>query len=162
MQICSPGNAIISVSNPSSALTYRLYNSATSTSIVSTEANGRFIVNAKETTVYYISQVSGSCESSRIPVTVSVGISRANIPNAITPNSDGINDYWKIPGIENYPQAMIHIYNRSGQQVFESRGYATMFNGTYNGNVLPYGTYYYMIELSNSCNLLSGSLTIVK
>lgn len=162
VQICSPGDALILVSNPLSSLTYKLYASANAISPVSTATDGRFSVNAKVKTVYYISQLSGSCESSRTPVTVSVGISAADIPNTITPNADGINDYWKISGIENYPQAMVHIYNRYGKQLYESRGYATPFNGTYNGNPLPYGVYYYLIVLSNSCNLLSGSLTIVR
>ncbi|MGZ3757074.1 MAG: T9SS type B sorting domain-containing protein [Mucilaginibacter sp.] len=162
VQICSPGNVIIQVSNPLSSLTYKLYASASENSPIDIATNGRFTVNAKANTTYYISQVSGSCESSRTPVTVSVGISAADIPNTITPNADGINDYWNIPGIENYPQAVIHIYNRSGQQVFESRGYATAFNGSYNGKPLPYGTYYYLIDLGSSCNLLSGNLTIVR
>lgn len=162
VQICAPGNAIISVNNPQSGLTYKLYDSETAVGPISQQTGGRFTVNAKANSTFYVSQVSGSCESSRTAVTVSVGISATDIPNAITPNADGINDYWKIPGIENYPQAMVRIYNRNGQQVFESRGYATAFNGTYNGKLLPYGVYYYVIELSNSCNLLSGSITIVR
>jgi len=162
VQICGQGNAIITVSNPLPTLTYKLYASTAQTSPISITTDGHFAVNVKTNTIYYISQASGSCESSRIPVTVSVGISTADIPNTITPNADGINDYWKIPGIENYPQAAVHIYNRNGQLVYESRGYATPFNGIYNGKLLPYGTYYYLIELSNSCNLLSGSLTIVR
>lgn len=162
VQICSPGNAIVMVSNPLSSLTYKLYASVTATNPVGIATDGRFTVNAKVNTVYYVSQLSGSCESSRAAVTVSVGISPADIPNTITPNADGINDYWKIPGIENYPQAMVHIYNRYGQQLYESRGYATPFNGIYNGKPLPYGVYYYIITLSNSCNLLSGNLTIVR
>jgi len=162
VQLCSPGDALVQVSNPLSSLTYKLYPSATAISPVNTATDGRFTVNAKITTVFYISQLSGSCESSRTPVTVSVGISAADIPNTITPNADGINDYWKIPGIENYPQAMVHIYNRYGKQVYESRGYAAPFNGTYDGKHLPSGVYYYLIVLSNSCNLLSGSLTIVR
>lgn len=120
MQLCSPGDVLVQVSNPLPSLTYRLYPSATATNPISTATDGRFAVHAKENTVYYISQLSGSCESSRTPVTVSVLISSADIPNTITPNADGINDYWKIPGIENYPQAMVHIYNRYGKQVYHS------------------------------------------
>ena len=162
VQICAPGNAVISVNSPQTGLTYNLYDSETATIPINQQAGGRFTVNAKTTALFYVSQVMGSCESSRTAVTVSVGISTADIPNTITPNADGVNDYWKIPGIENYPQAMVRIYNRNGQPVFESRGYATAFNGTYNGQLLPYGTYYYIIELSNSCNLLRGSITIVR
>lgn len=161
VQICAPGNAIISVNTPSALLTYKLYDSETGIMPIAAQAGGRFTINVKTNSLFYLSQVSGSCESARVPVTVTVGISAAEIPNVITPNADGVNDYWKIPGIENYPQSLVRIYTRNGQQVFESRGYAKPFDGSYNGKLLPYGTYYYMIELSNSCNLLSGNITIV-
>ncbi|WCT12215.1 gliding motility-associated C-terminal domain-containing protein [Mucilaginibacter jinjuensis] len=71
------------------------------------------------------------------------------IPNTFTPNGDGVNDKWEIKNISTYPNALVSIYNRNGQQVFQSRGYATAWDGTYNGSPLPTGTYYYVIDLQD-------------
>ncbi|WP_184546756.1 gliding motility-associated C-terminal domain-containing protein [Mucilaginibacter sp. FT3.2] len=54
------------------------------------------------------------------------------------------------------------MFNRYGQKLFESKGYGQPFNGTFNGKALPTGTYYYIINLSKNCNLLSGSVTILR
>jgi len=104
----------------------------------------------------------GDCESSRTQVNIALILLQADIPNIITPNNYGINDYWQINGIESYPNAEVQVFTRYGQKVFESKGYAKPFDGTYNGQKLPVGAYYYIINLNNKCNLLSGSLTIIR
>ncbi|MHB8207071.1 gliding motility-associated C-terminal domain-containing protein [Mucilaginibacter sp.] len=82
--------------------------------------------------------------------------------NAFTPNGYGINDYWQIAGIENYPDVLVQVFNRYGQKLFESKGYSIPFDGTYKGQKLASGVYYYIINLNTKCNLLSGSLTILR
>ncbi|RZK64200.1 MAG: gliding motility-associated C-terminal domain-containing protein, partial [Pedobacter sp.] len=84
------------------------------------------------------------------------------VPNSITPNGDGINDTWRLPGAENYPNAEFCIFNRNGGRVFYSKGYPREFDGTYNGKPLSIGVYYYVIDLKNDCGKLTGSLTILK
>ncbi|MEL4308066.1 Ig-like domain-containing protein [Joostella sp. CR20] len=78
------------------------------------------------------------------------------IHQLITPNGDGRNDFFKIDGIENYPNNTVKIFNRWGVQVFKSKGYGqgnNVFSGYSDGaatigrnNRLPVGTYYYTIE----------------
>lgn len=84
------------------------------------------------------------------------------VPNSISPNGDGLNDTWKIPGTENYPNAEFYIFNRLGNQLFYSRGYTKEFDGTYNGKPLSVGVYYFLIDLKTDCGKISGSLTILK
>ena len=84
------------------------------------------------------------------------------VPNSITPNGDGINDTWKIAGATNYPAGEFSIFNRNGDKIFYSKGYAKEFDGTDNGKPLNVGVYYYLIDLKNDCGKLSGSLTILK
>ncbi|BAU56294.1 gliding motility-associated C-terminal domain-containing protein [Mucilaginibacter gotjawali] len=162
LQLCSAGDALLQVSNPSAVYTYRLYDAQTGSTPMDEQANGNFKITVKSNTTYYVSQVSGDCESPRSAVQVSVGISAVDIANAFTPNGDGINDYWTINGIASYPSAIVQVFTRNGQKVFESIGYPKPFDGTYSGKQLPEGVYYYIINLKSNCNLLSGSLTIIR
>jgi gliding motility-associated-like protein len=84
------------------------------------------------------------------------------IPNAFTPNNDGINDVWAIPGLDKYDQLVITIFNRWGQQVYQSTGYKQPWNGQYGGQPLAAGTYYYVINLGNNDPKLQGPVTILR
>ncbi|MFC0512931.1 gliding motility-associated C-terminal domain-containing protein [Mucilaginibacter angelicae] len=84
------------------------------------------------------------------------------IPNTFTPNGDGKNDTWKIPSLQYYPGCTVDIYNRYGQHVFQSHGYTTEWNGTYNQSALPTGTYYYLIDLKNKSAVLSGYIVLLR
>lgn len=69
-------------------------------------------------------------------------------PNTFTPNGDGRNDTWNVPGISDYPGAEVNIHDRWGQRVYSSTGYREPWDGTNNGKALPDGTYYYHIQLN--------------
>jgi len=71
------------------------------------------------------------------------------IVNTFSPNGDGVNDYWYIKNIENYPKADISVFTRYGQRVFHNTGYSKPWDGNYNGKALPAGTYYYVIDLKD-------------
>ena len=70
-----------------------------------------------------------------------------SIPNAFSPNGDGVNDTWHILQLSNYTNANVTVFNRNGQPVYKSIGYLTEWDGNYNGQPLPVGTYYYVIDL---------------
>jgi gliding motility-associated-like protein len=84
------------------------------------------------------------------------------VPNAFSPNGDAINDTWQIAYLSSYPDCIVEVFNRYGQIVFRNKGYATPWNGTYNGSLLPVGTYYYIISTSHLPKPLSGPLTILR
>lgn len=81
------------------------------------------------------------------------------IPNTFSPNGDGVNDVWVIGGLED-GGAVVTVFNRYGQQVFHSRGYGVPWDGSYNGRLLPVGTYYYHISTSRGEHL-RGSVTVL-
>ena len=162
IQLCGPGQAVVNVANPGTGYTYRIYDSKTGNKVIAEQKSSRLTVNVKDSRSIYISRLLGSCESPRTEVLVAVGVSGTTIPNTITPNGDGMNDLWQIKGMENYPAAQVQLFNRNGQKVFESRGYASAFDGTRNGQPLPIGTYFYIINLGSGCNLFTGSLTIIR
>ena len=84
------------------------------------------------------------------------------VPNVFSPNGDGIHDVWSIPNLADYPGSTVEVFNRYGQQILYSQGYTTPWNGTRNGQALPAGTYYYIIQLKNGFKPLSGSVTILR
>lgn len=85
-----------------------------------------------------------------------------DVPNAFSPNGDGINDTWKIKYLESYPGATVEVFDRYGQVVFKSQGYDKEWDGFYNGNPLPVATYYYVINPKNGRKIITGSVTIIK
>lgn len=77
------------------------------------------------------------------------GKSQLLVIQALSPNGDGINDVFIIEGIKAYPENQLKIVNRSGQLVYEQKGYnneQVVFAGKSNGgDKLPDGTYYYSL-----------------
>ncbi len=84
------------------------------------------------------------------------------VPNAFSPNGDGINDVWDIKKLNAYPGAEVFVYNRYGQPVFHSTNYTKPWNGTFNNSPLPFGTYYYLIDVKNGLPKLSGWVMIMR
>jgi gliding motility-associated-like protein len=72
------------------------------------------------------------------------------IPTLITPNNDGLNDYFFLQGLELLGKTVITVVDRRGVLVFENREYDNMWNGVdYNGNPLPDDTYFFILEPEN-------------
>ena len=69
--------------------------------------------------------------------------------NAVSPNNDGVNDYFYVSKILDFPDSRLIIYNRWGNKVFESgsAGYQNNWPGQWGNDIdLPDGTYYYILE----------------
>lgn len=85
------------------------------------------------------------------------------IPNVITPDGDGKNDTFKIPGIEAYPENTLIIYNRWGNEVWKSSGMT--YRNEWDGRGLNGGTYYYVLRLKTSASswqTLTGWVTLLR
>jgi gliding motility-associated-like protein len=81
------------------------------------------------------------------------------IPEAFSPNGDGFNDLFVIQGLETIDGADIQIFNRWGAKVFESTNYKP--GNFWDGDGLPDGTYFYVLQLPNGENL-DGPITIAR
>ncbi|MCA0959819.1 gliding motility-associated C-terminal domain-containing protein [Muricauda ruestringensis] len=81
---------------------------------------------------------------------------------AFTPNGDGNNDTWIVPGIDNYPNNVVRVYNRWGHEVFAAQSYRNDWGGFYKNNreLLPAGSYLYVINLGNGQPPLQGWIFI--
>jgi gliding motility-associated-like protein len=79
----------------------------------------------------------------------------------ITPNSDGINDLWKIDEIRQYQPCKLVIYNRWGDELYSNSNYNNDWEGTYKGKSLPEGTYYFVLETRDG-KVYKGAINILK
>jgi gliding motility-associated-like protein len=99
--------------------------------------------------------------SDQITITVTPSLlSLEQIPRYFSPNNDGINDVWEWPSIELYENALLLIFNRFGQKIFETMAYQNNWDGTLNGKPLQEDAYYYIIRLANTD--LKGAVRIVR
>jgi gliding motility-associated-like protein len=161
VSVCAAGKASIHVNNPVPGL-YKLYKAEPDEYPLIENNTGSFVVDVSSSVNYFISRAEGSCESTRIKVSVTVADAELQIPNTFTPNGDGFNDTWEILNVVNYPECKVTLFNRYGGLVFQSNGYSTPFDGKKNGENLPSGVYYYIIELRKGCNLITGSLSLFR
>jgi gliding motility-associated-like protein len=84
------------------------------------------------------------------------------IPNIFSPNGDGVHDTWLINYLDSYPGCTVQVFNRYGQQIFKSVGYATPWDGKINGKPVPVGTYYYIVDPKNGRKIMSGYVDIIQ
>lgn len=88
------------------------------------------------------------------------------VKNAFSPNGDGINDNWSVyDQFDCLKNIKMQVFNRYGSRVFESRNYRNEWRGTYQGNSLPDGTYYYVIDfelITGRTVQVRGDVTILR
>ncbi|MEL0318916.1 MAG: gliding motility-associated C-terminal domain-containing protein, partial [Flavobacteriaceae bacterium] len=68
----------------------------------------------------------------------------------ISDNGDGINDRFTVLKIENYPNAVLSIYSRSGILIYSKKNYQNTWPADHNKQPLPEGSYYYQIDLEGN------------
>lgn len=148
--------------------------------VVLTEAaNGTTYVNADNQISYepnedfcgtdefeYVICNNQGCDTAS--VTVIVVCDEIKVYTGFSPNGDGINDRFRIGGIEMYPNCSVHVFNAWGNRVYkneEGEGYSNEmgWDGTWDGRHLPDGNYFYTIELNDgSGKMLSGYVLIYR
>lgn len=117
-------------------------------------------VSPNETTEYFATYTSplGCSVTDSLVVRVF-----RELPNTITPDNDGVNDVWNIPGIAEFPNVEVAIFNRWGNEIFSSTGYREPWDGTRGGEELPAGSYYYIIDYKqDGKENLNGTVNIIR
>jgi len=127
--------------------------------ILESPANGRVAFNADNTITY--TPNNDFCDSGT-PDLIMYGICNDNgcdtamvevwvpcptmdILNGFSPNDDGINDFFTIRGIQYFPDNELQIFTRWGTRVFRQKGYKNKWDGTFENQKLPDGTYFYLL-----------------
>lgn len=98
---------------------------------------------------YYVrfvgSNSDGSCEIMGETYTVGIGSSELKIPNAFTPNEDGVNDVWKV-AYRSLLKFSCTIFDRYGNELMHFSDPNQGWDGKYKGKYVKPGVYFYVIE----------------
>ncbi len=117
-------------------------------------------LNATQSQIYVLNAVGqGQCKAQRIQSVKVLG--KIIIPNAFSPNGDGINDTWKITSLGDYPGATLDIFDRYGMKVKHLEGNME-WDGTLNGSPMPVATYYYIINPGNGVAQFTGWVVLLR
>ncbi|MEL7425969.1 MAG: gliding motility-associated C-terminal domain-containing protein, partial [Bacteroidota bacterium] len=87
-----------------------------------------------------------------------------NIVNFLSPNGDGKNDVLFFRGLDNYPANQLSVFNRWGDLLFSKPNYqqdGLYWDATFNGQLLPAGVYYYVLQVGTTAAPIKSSLTVV-
>lgn len=84
------------------------------------------------------------------------------VNNSFSPNGDGINDSWGVPGIRFYEGARISVYDNVGSRLFYTESPDQGWDGTFNGKQLPVGTYFWTIEIGETGEMRRGTLNVIR
>ncbi|MFT7588681.1 MAG: gliding motility-associated-like protein, partial [Limisphaerales bacterium] len=96
-------------------------------------------------------------------VCIETDVIGVNVAGGLSPNGDGINETWLVAGLHEWPNHDISIFNRWGNEIYQSNAYQNNWDGTYKGELLPAGTYFYIITLDPSdpsTAVFNGSITL--
>ena len=119
------------------------------------------IVNPSVNQVYLLNVISNKgCGTATDSVLVKV-YQQLYVPNAFTPNGDGVNDNWFIETLQAYPGAIVKVYNRYGEIVFDNHGKNIWWDGKFKGVQLTSGAYVYIIDLKNNTPVIKGIVYVL-
>ena len=117
------------------------------------------------TTTYYVYEQINGCMSPLSSYDITVEICDIILPTAFTPDGDNTNDNWVILNLDVvYPDNTVTLFNRWGAKLYESKkgDYAnSAWDGTFEGKMMPVGTYYYIIDSGTDAENLKGIVSIV-
>ena len=134
---------------------------------------GSAVVNADATITYqpqmgqcgidslrYTLCQSGNCDDAWVEIEVfCTPEPPIEVFTGFSPNGDGINDFFTIGGLEDFPQNNLEVYNRWGNLVYRKENYQGSWDGTWEGQNLPDGGYVYRLVIP-SLGTYSGMLHI--
>ena len=116
----------------------------------------------RDTFYFEVCDEFGGCNIGYVCMTIEC---ECFVPNVLTPNNDGLNDFFEVPCLYEIENGFLRVYNRWGNEVYRNENYHNEWNGFYKGEPLPDGTYYYVLEFTDQQGQfrnLAGDLTILK
>lgn len=123
------------------------------------------VASPAQTTTYTLSVTNSFGCPAQDNVVVTVIPYCVNAVKAFTPNGDGIHDLWVVTIGACVDRIKARVYNRYGGLIYSNDNYRNEWDGTYKGNKVSDGTYYYTLDIvliSGRRVLLKGDVTILR
>ncbi|MBN2890538.1 MAG: tandem-95 repeat protein, partial [Bacteroidales bacterium] len=125
--------------------------------------------NGQDSIVYIVTDLDGQTSKATILLDVIPVVTYdVVVPEGFSPNGDGINEFFEIEGLENYPNNTIVIINRWGNKLYEAAPYNNDWDGTnlfgvsVGDNNLPEATYFYILDLGDGSAPIKGYIYLKK
>ncbi|MBT0813091.1 gliding motility-associated C-terminal domain-containing protein, partial [Litoribacter ruber] len=90
------------------------------------------------------------------------GLAEIEIFNTFTPDNDGVNDTWGIKELIGVKDVRIIIFDRAGNQVFQTNDPSVYWDGKQQGRNLPVGAYFYVVEYGRNGDVRRGTLNLLR
>ncbi len=84
------------------------------------------------------------------------------IPPFFTPDKNGINEIWKVYGLEKSEKSKVRIYDRWGKLLVEFNPNTEGWDGTYNGHPCPSSDYWYVVDCEEIDKIFTGHFTLIR
>lgn len=121
-------------------------------------------VNPNQDTLYWVEVIdqNGCIDSDTFTVKVIIP-PNYKLPNIISPNNDGSNDYWDISPLGDQGNWQLTISDRQGKQVYFTENYQNDWNGTdLTGTTFYNGVYYYYLVNKKSGIIFKGYIQLIR
>lgn len=105
-----------------------------------------------------------ACERAMVTIDLIYDLDECVATNLISPNGDGTNDEFILYCLDSgsFPDNELTIYNQWGDKVYHAAPYTNDWKGTFEGENLPDGTYFYVFKRDNESTAKKGYLTIFR
>ncbi len=114
---------------------------------------GHLFPNVRGEKIFNVSLIVGNnngCYDTATAQIIKLQSCSVAVPNAFTPNGDGLNDYlYPLNGLD-VSDVDFRVFNRFGQVIFQSRGDANKWDGRLKGQMQPTGSYLWMLSYTNT------------
>lgn len=116
--------------------------------------------NARYNTTYKIQvKDDAGCQTD---TTLKMPSCEIEVPTLFTPNGDGINDQFIVENLERFLLFKLRIFDRHGRPLYEQNETNEPWDGSYNGHPLPSDDYWYIINIEENDEEITGHFTLLR
>jgi gliding motility-associated-like protein len=88
-------------------------------------------------------------------------LSSLEVYNTFSPNGDGFNEVWGVPGVKFFTGARIQVFDRGGLRIFYTEDPSVKWDGNKDGIPLPVGTYYWVVQVDETNETRRGIVNLL-
>ncbi|WP_190277350.1 T9SS type B sorting domain-containing protein [Taibaiella lutea] len=132
---------------------------------IGSDANMDIVVSLPSNVIKVTGTDANGCESKATVTIETRPCCDMFLPNAFSPNGDGVNDKFGVETIGNPLNFEMRIYNRFGQLLYTGNSISDKWDGTFNGKPVDMGTYYFKVYskcTNNTENHYKGDITLIR